>query len=147
MFNYFNTQKRNVLSKGFILIDPITNRKYFPPYFQQMKHLIEVGDYKKANKIKSSIERLAMNYPIQGEAGSITKYAAVLLHEFILDNNLQDLAYIVLLVHDEIVVETHNSISELIKEKLQFFMEKSGDLWCKRIKLKAEAVLHKTWQH
>lgn len=145
--SYFDIQKRNVLNKGFIVIDNITKRKFFPPFFNQMQNLIKEGRYKEANKIKSSIERLAMNYPIQGEAGSITKYAAVLLHEFISENNLQDLAYIVLLVHDEIVVETHESIKDLINEKLQFFMEKSGKLWCKRVELKAEAVLHKTWQH
>ena len=89
--NYFRKVQKETFQRGYILIDPITGRKnWYKPYFDK--------------KSKSKIERNALNYPIQGEAGGITKYAPVLFRQWILNNNLQESVFITNLVHDKILL-------------------------------------------
>lgn len=84
---------------------------------------------------------------IQGESGSITKYAAVLLYDWVLQNNFTESIKLVLLVHDEINLEVHSQMQEIAKCKLEEFMKQSGKLWCQRVPLNATAVISDYWQH
>ena len=77
------------------MIDPITNRKY---WFKRPTN----------SKERGIIDRDSLNYPIQGEAGSITKYAPILFRRWILENNLQDYVAITNIVHDEIVIHVQH---------------------------------------
>lgn len=105
------------------------------------------GDYKTVNKMKGSMERAAMNYCIQGEAGGITKYALVLIYDELAEKGLLDLIKIVATVHDEIILESVTKLEDYAAEMLQRNMEKAGDVWCKRVKLKADAVIATYWTH
>tara|TARA_R110000744_G_scaffold15480_5_gene43092 strand:- start:17437 stop:17721 length:285 start_codon:yes stop_codon:yes gene_type:complete len=94
------------------------------------------------------MSRAAMNYCIQGAAGSMTKYAIILIYDWLLENEeyLQNIR-IVLTVHDEVILEAVHGYEELAKEKLSYFMEEAGKLWCKRVPIKADAVISRIWEH
>jgi len=131
---YFKKVQKESLSRGYILIDNITGRKN---WFESPKNKME----------KSSIERAALNFPIQGEAGSITKLAGIYFRRELISNKLEDVANITNIVHDEINVEVREDYSAQIAKLLEQSMEKAGDLWCKTIKLKAEAAISDYWTH
>lgn len=131
---YFNQVQNEALLKGYILIDPITGRK---TWFKTPK-----GE-KESNKIK----RNALNYPIQGEAGGITKLAPILFRHWILENKLQEVVFITNLVHDEINIEVEDSYAQLAADNLERCMREAADKWCKTIPLKADAVITNHWTH
>jgi DNA polymerase I-like protein with 3'-5' exonuclease and polymerase domains len=131
---YFNQVQNEALLRGYILIDPITGRKNW---------FTSPRSEKEVNKIK----RNALNYPIQGEAGGITKLAPILFRQWILENELQDVVFITNLVHDEINVEVHESYAQLAAKNLEICMKKAADKWCKTIPLNADAVITDYWQH
>ena len=132
--NYFRRVQEETLINGYILIDPITNRK---SWFIRPTN----------NKERGKIERAALNYPIQGEAGGITKFAPILFRRWLLDNSLQDEIYMTNIVHDEINVECLENLAELASDNLELCMKKAGDKWCKTIPLGAEAVITDYWNH
>lgn len=144
---FFEESKAISLKRGYVLIDNITKRKFYFKDLQQMYACEHKGDYKRASKLKGAMERAALNYQIQGEAGSITKYATVLLREWLLENNLEKEIKIVLLVHDEINLESSIEYQDIAAKELERCMEKAGNLWCKRVPLKATSVISEYWQH
>jgi|TARA_R110000822_G_scaffold152112_3_gene291278 DNA polymerase I-like protein with 3'-5' exonuclease and polymerase domains len=132
--NYFKRVQQETLKNGYILIDPITNRKswFIKPT---------------TPRERSKIERAALNYPIQGEAGGITKFAPILFRKWVMENKLEDFIYMTNIVHDEINVECHENYTKLASENLELCMKKAGDKWCKTIPLGAEAVITDYWNH
>lgn len=144
---YFENVVNRSLRQGYILIDNITRRKFFFPYIKEM-HACELkGNFKRANELKGKMSRAAMNYCIQGAAGSMTKYAIVLIYKWLLKDNLQDKIKLVLTVHDEIILEAAEGYQNLAAEKLSYYMEEAGSLWCTRVPIKADSVISKTWEH
>jgi DNA polymerase I len=132
--NYFNRVQKLARERGYILIDPITGRKY---WFK----------YPRSNKAKGEIDRAALNYPIQGEAGGITKLAPILFRRWILENELQDVVFITNLVHDEINVEVREDYAQLAAKNLEICMKKAADKWCTIVPLNADAVITNHWTH
>lgn len=132
--NYFSKVQKLALQRGYILIDPVTGRKN---WFNRPK----------TPKDRGKIERAALNYPIQGEAGGITKYAPILFRDWILENNYQDRVFITNIVHDEINVECDENLSTEVASNLERCMKQAGDLWCKTIPLGADAVITTYWTH
>jgi len=131
---YFNEVQSLAHKRGYILIDPITGRKY---WFK----------YPRSNKAKGEVDRAALNYPIQGEAGGITKLAPILFRKWILENELQDVVFITNLVHDEINVEVKEEYAELAARNLERCMKEAADKWCKIVPLGADAVITNYWTH
>jgi len=131
---YFNIMAKKAHYNGYILIDPISNRKY---WFKRPKTTKEKGD----------IDRLALNYPIQGEAGGITKLAPILFRRWILNNNLQNYIFITNIIHDEINLEVKEEYAELAALNLERCMKEAGAKWCKQIPLGADAVITNYWTH
>tara|TARA_R110000744_G_scaffold375619_1_gene489210 strand:- start:600 stop:2552 length:1953 start_codon:yes stop_codon:yes gene_type:complete len=131
---YFDKVQRVSLAQGYILIDPITRRKnwFRPP---------------ENKREESAIKRNALNYPIQGEAGGITKVAPMLFRKWIIANDYQDVIRLTNLVHDEINVEAKEGYEEVAAKNLEECMSKAADIWCKTIKLSAEAVISDHWSH
>jgi DNA polymerase I-like protein with 3'-5' exonuclease and polymerase domains len=132
--NYFNKVQRESKQQGYILIDPITGRK---SWFRKPKN----------NKEQGVIDRAALNFPIQGRAGSITKFAGILFRRWVLENNLQDVVSITNLVHDEINVEARDDYAELTARHLEESMVEAGLKWCVDVPLKADAVITDHWSH
>ena len=131
---YFNKVQRETKQQGYILIDPITGRKnwFYSP---------------KDNRARGVIDRAALNFPIQGRAGSITKFAGILFRKWIIDNNLIDVVAITNLVHDEINVEAREDYSKMTAIALEECMEEAGKKWCDTVPLKADAVITDYWNH
>lgn len=144
---FFDKTIEESMSRGYIIVDDVTNRRFYFKDWKLLNKYKEDKEWKKYYTIKGKYERACLNYIIQGAAGSITKYAAILFRNWILDSNLQNVVFITNLVHDEINVESYSSYSTIVAEGLEHAMEKAGSLWCKTIPLKADAVIGQYWSH
>jgi DNA polymerase I-like protein with 3'-5' exonuclease and polymerase domains len=127
---FFTGIKNDAKRKGYILIDPLTGRKYW---------------YDKSNMHKA--EKLAMNYPIQGEAGGITKFAVILMRQWIMNNQLEDVISITNIVHDEINLEVKEEFAIKAAKALEECMTRAGAKWCKIVPLNADAQIVDYWTH
>lgn len=172
--DYFKDEKQKALKLGYIEFNEVSNRKCFIPYFDDFRRLHgEIydtdgfwEDYKQEKnknsekfreyykpKVreyfvkKGDIERMSLNYPIQGSSADITKLAGVYFFRYLIENNLIFKVYMSNVVHDEWIVECPEDMSEIIKTKLKSCMEDAGDVFCKTIKLKADPVITKYWEH
>lgn len=96
---------------------------------------------------RSKAERNALNYRIQGLAGSQTKMAGIYFREYQLNNNLEDKLYITNLIHDESLAETIEEFKEEGRQILQDCMERGAQYFCKLVTMKAEAVVNSFWGH
>lgn len=95
-------------------------------------------------KMKGSLERKALNYPIQSTAGSMTKWAFVKIMQRIEAEGLEDTILICNLVHDEINAETrgkHTYAEELIRTE----MENAGSIFCPDVPMIAEGEISTYW--
>lgn len=171
---YFKKKHKEVLTKGYITIDEITGRKFFINDFDRIKELEawmnEEGfwkyyrEEKKKNsekfqeelkpnvryyfKRKGELERDAQNYPIQGTGASMTKWSAVLIRNELKKRGCWGKpARIVMLLHDEVVVECNESLSEEISELVKEKMEEAGRVFCKQVNMLAEPVITDHWTH
>lgn len=96
-------------------------------------------------KLKSQYERLCLNSPIQTCGSHMIKKAAVMLFDWIVENNYQNKVLISNLVHDEIVLETSQKLAKIIKLKLEECMIKAGNYYLTNLTIKAEANLGSSW--
>lgn len=172
--NYFKQEKQKALSLGYIEFNPISRRKCYIPFWEDYKRLHDdiyntVGfwdDYKhhknedseefrevykpKVREYfmkKGDIERMSLNYPIQGSSADITKLAGIYFFRYLIENNLVFKVLMPNVVHDEWIVEAPEEMADAVKDKLQECMETAGDVFCKVVKLKADPVITKYWTH
>lgn len=71
-------------------------------------------------------ERVAMNAPIQGTAADIMKIAMIGVNRALKANHMK--SKMVLQVHDELLIEAHESEVEQVKEILKREMEGAASL-------------------
>ena len=71
-------------------------------------------------------ERVAMNAPIQGTAADIMKIAMIGVNRALKENHMK--SKLVLQVHDELLIEAHDSEVEQVKEILKREMEGAASL-------------------
>lgn len=140
--NFFKFQKMKAIDSGKVLIDSLTNRVYEYP---NAKNLWLDPSTRRA--YESSISKKALNYPIQGTAGLITKTACILIRKELLEKDLYSKYQITNIVHDEINMESKEEYAEEAAQLLTKCMQKAGDIWCKVIPLKADAVIGDYWAH
>ncbi len=129
---YFTRIKEETFRKGYIPIDRKTGRKFFLDHYDLEREEGKIG-------------RAALNFPVQGTSASITKYAMLLIQREIDKRNLP--AWMVAVIHDEIVVECRESISDLIADIIKEKMEGAGEVFCPSVKLLAEPVITNKWEH
>jgi DNA polymerase I-like protein with 3'-5' exonuclease and polymerase domains len=91
--------------------------------------------------------RLCLNNPVQATSAHQTKQATIALFNFIKKNNHIGKAKIVLVVHDEIVMEVEDNLTELYKQKLGEIMVTEGNKFIKNpiLTIKADANVGKNW--
>lgn len=167
---YFDKVKQKGLSDGYILINDITKRKSFLPFFDDYKKLEEEMDKKfwtnyreakaknsyefatlkdKVSKYfmyKGDIERKSLNFPIQGTSAEITKISCVYIFDYIVKNNLFGIVKFVNTVHDENVLECPLEMKDQISGMVEKSMCDAGEIFCKRVPLKAEPELSPYWK-
>lgn len=103
-------------------------RRYIPELAAKKKQLVAFG------------ERVAMNSPIQGEAADIIKRAMIDVDRALREEGLD--ARLILQVHDELLVEAHESCAQRAAEILRDKMEHAANL---TVPLVAETAMGKTW--
>lgn len=138
--NYFDKVQKDTLFNKYILIDKATRRICHI-------NLREKDFYNSSGKAVNKVKRDALNYPIQGEAGSITKLAAIFFKQEIKKHGLEKQVFITNLIHDEINVEAWDGIARFAGRLLEQSMKKAGDIWCKTVPLTAKAVVGDYWAH
>lgn len=90
--------------------------------------------------IRSFGERTAMNTPIQGSAADIIKIAMIKVYGELKRRNMK--SKLILQVHDELIVETHGSEIEEVKQIVKNEMEKAITL---NVALKVEMNIGESW--
>jgi DNA polymerase-1 len=75
-------------------------------------HEINASNY----MVRQLGERLAMNSPLQGSAADIIKIAMVDVYRELKANNMK--SFLILQVHDELIIHTHKDEVEIVKELL-----------------------------
>jgi DNA polymerase-1 len=172
--NYFKQEKASALKLGYIQFNTVSGRKCFIPFFDEYQKLHNEiyntegfwEDYK-AHKLRNSdkfrdyfkpvvrqyfmkkgeIERMSLNYPIQGSSADITKLAGVYFFRYLRENDLIFKVLLPNVVHDEWIVEASEELAPEICKVLQECMEKAGDVFCKIVKLRADPQITKYWEH
>lgn len=100
-----------------------------------------VPELKSSNFMQRSFgERVAMNAPIQGTAADIMKIAMNRVDQRIQEKNLK--SRLVLQVHDELLVEAHQTEVEIVKEILETEMKQAADL---KVPLEIDMSIGKNW--
>lgn len=170
---YFDKTKQEGLKNGYILISPETGKKCYIDYYDEFletqkqftreywtryRNLKEKAPQSptflamkehvsKYFRKKGDIERMSLNYPIQGSSSEITKLSAIYFWEdYLIPNNLLFVVKFVNVIHDENLIEAPEHLSQEACNALVTAMEKAGDKFCKRVKLKAEPSIATFWR-
>lgn len=175
--DYFDKVKKFGLDNGFVLISEVTGKKSYVDnydwYLEKKEKLVgkskEVqkfwDDYKRHKESNTpsfkeikkeiqgfftkqgDIERMSLNYPIQGESSEITKLSCVLLwNDYLVPNNLLFTVKFVNTIHDENLIECPISLAEECSHALKQAMEKAGTKFCKTVPLKADPCIAPYWK-
>jgi DNA polymerase I-like protein with 3'-5' exonuclease and polymerase domains len=170
--SYFDRAKQFGLKNGYVLISEVTGKKSYvdnydwymeqkkridnnafwegykkhkasnTPTFRELKKAVQAYSMK-----KGEIERMSLNYPIQGESSEITKLSCVLFwNDYLVPNNLLFTVKFVNTIHDENLIECPQSLAEECANALQQAMEKAGSKFCKTISLKADPCIAPFWK-
>ncbi len=117
-------------------IDEATKKGYVKTYFNRRRYFFNINS---SNKRLAEFEkRAAVNATIQGTAADIIKIAMVRLYE-----KLKDLdAYMVLQVHDELLIEARENIAEEVAKIVKETMESVVNF---SVPLKANTKIADNW--
>lgn len=153
--------RRDVMEKGYILLNPLTGHKAyiydfeelksikksfkapgFWEYYRQMKKDAPSCDtvqmVRKFFKRKSASEKQSINYRIQGTGSMCLRVSLINFFEYLRKNNLLFKVLINVIPYDEINCEAPKEIAEEITTVLYNCMVKAGAYFCTRCKLDAE---------
>lgn len=95
-----------------------------------------------AVKDKAHAANIAKNYPLQGGNASILKAALVMLREQIKGKKIK----IICTIHDEILLEAHESCADDAKNILETCMINAANLYVKRVPIKVESYIANCWK-
>jgi len=120
-----------------------TERKGYTETFFGRRRYFE-GINSKIPYIKAMAERMAINAPIQGTNADIVKIAMKRIDDYLISQNAD--AFLILQVHDELVYEIKEDISEKVVQEIKKIMESIIDPKdIKGITLKASYSVGKNW--
>ena len=165
----FNKTKKEALSRGWIQLDPYTDKRYFYPDFEKIGQLhkeawdlspnyrslsLEDREIEKARLraetpwsslwkqysiLSGKLERRALNYRIQGNAATMTKLALLYLY----DKGIE----ILLPVHDEIVAQVPINMAQEGAQIVESEMTRAGAVLCHNVPMGATAEWGDHWIH
>lgn len=170
--DYFTKVIKETKDNGYILFNDLTKRKSFFDFKDRYDDLkkqmdsINWAEYRREKSLQSEkfiydlqpivkefffldgiMSRRALNYPVQGSSADITKTALLLLWNWIIEEDLYGVVHICNVVHDEILVECPKDMAEEVSMKVQWSMERAGEIFFQRVPLKAEPVIGDCWIH
>lgn len=153
--------RKDVMEKGFILLNPLTGHKAFIYDFEELKRIKDkfkepgfweyyremkreapecetVQMVKKYFKRKSASEKQSINYRIQGTGSMCLRVSLINFFKYLRDNNLLFKVLITVIPYDEINCEAPKEIADQIAKVLYNCMVKAGAYFCTRCKLDAD---------
>lgn len=170
---YFAIMSQKGINQGYILIDNVVKRKHYiqfydkfleekatinrqfwdkwkivkplgkgNPQYDEMKEL-----FSHYFKVKGSIERKGLNYPVQGTAASITKTSGIFIFQWIKKNGYLNKVLMTNQIHDENLLECPAELGEEVRVVVEESMIRAGKPYCQRVPLTAEAVIGMVWGH
>jgi DNA polymerase I-like protein with 3'-5' exonuclease and polymerase domains len=95
------------------------------------------------DRVRGSIERRGMNTPIQGSNADVIKQAMIYLQNEFDERDLD--AKLVHCVHDEVVIENHESLDEEMPEIIERNLHKAWYDFFERVPIKTDTVVRKYW--
>jgi DNA polymerase-1 len=131
---FLNGMSKEGVKKGFIKTFAPWNRTRWFPEWQPFG--MEMG-------IRSRIERVSKNTPIQGTAADMTKHALILCDAYIKKHKVP--AKLVMTVHDQIDTTCKEEYAEEWAEKLKELMEEAATHIMGNDLLKAEVEITNKW--
>lgn len=97
----------------------------------------------KTNEEEGGVRRNARNTPIQGTSADIIKVALRYVYDGLREAKLD--AFLVHVVHDEIIVECDEAIGEEVMEIVVREMQRAAELYIKKVPVKVEAGICDNW--
>lgn len=98
---------------------------------------------REAGKLRSSLERKSLNFPIQGSSATMTKLAIMEIEK----NNYDLSSGVMLPVHDELVTQFDENIGDEMNIFVMKAMEKAGTFFSKTVVMSATGEVGKYWIH
>lgn len=148
---YFQKCIDFVKKNGYIRIDEVTNRiSYFDQYseYLRLKNLPYEERTKKENsefyKVQGALERFSQNYKIQGSGATMVKLAAIMFEDELETLGIKD-AWILNMIHDEILVNCSKENAERVAKLLEKNMIEAGKYICKTIPMKVDLIIGDNW--
>ena len=127
---------KNALSSGYAL-SPLDNRRRYLRSFD-----FEVS------REKSHASNITKNMPFQGACASIMKRALVLLRQEAINRGWYDTKFRLLMtIHDEAVIEVHESIAEDAFKMVDETMVNAASYYVKTVPMIAETAIGDFWIH
>lgn len=153
--------RKDVMEKGYILLNPLTGHKAyiydfeelnkvkskfkepgFWEYYREMKKSAPdcetVQTVKRFFKRKSTSEKQSINYRIQATGSMCLRVSMINFFEYLRRNNLLFKVLICISPYDEINVEAPEEIAEDVSKVLYDCMVKAGAYFCTRCRLDAD---------
>ncbi len=143
MNDYFETF--STLASYLDKIKVETNKKGYTETFFGRRRYFE-GIKSKIPYIRAQAERMAINAPIQGTGADIVKISMKNIDRFIQEKGLEDSVFPLLQVHDELIYEIREDISDKVSMQIREIMEKVIDpKEIEGVTLKSSCSLGKNW--
>jgi DNA polymerase-1 len=119
-------------------------RGYTETFFGRRRYF--EGIKSKIPYIRASAERMAINAPIQGTEADVIKIAMKKIDEYLVASKLENDAYALLQVHDELVYEIKEDKAEQIAKEIEKIMESVIDpAKTSGVVMKAEFGIGNNW--
>jgi DNA polymerase-1 len=128
---YIDTTKALATRQGYVET-LLGRRRYFPELLSGKKI---------SHNVRMSVERMAINAPIQGTAADIINIATIRLHRVLQERKLR--ARMILQVHDELVIETPEAEMATVAPLTREVMENAFAL---KAPLKADLKVGQNWE-
>jgi DNA polymerase-1 len=120
------------------IVDMAREKGYVKTVFGRRRDIPELKS--KNHNIREFGKRAAMNTPVQGSAADVIKIAMIKVYDELKKKKMK--SRLLLQVHDELIIETHKSEIDEIKELLIKNMENAVELG---IKMKIDINTGKNW--
>ncbi len=131
-----NELVKQAIQKGYA-ISPLDNRRRY----------IRTFDFD-VNREKSHAANITKNMPFQGACASIMKKALVLIRREALNRGWGDDKFRLLMtIHDEAVIECHESIADAAYEMVDKTMVRAAEYYVKKVPMIADTQIGDHWIH
>ncbi len=106
----------------------ITKQGYVETLFGRRREIPEI--YAANAVVRAAAERMAINAPAQGTAADLIKLAMIRVHAWLEDEfrSKSLRPYLILQVHDELLLETPSAMSQTVARRVKTIMEGVADL-------------------